>query len=68
MPVVIPAGIAGQPVHERRMREEGEGADMWARVLSKSATRCGKRAVGGGMADMWAYLVREKESARGAAG
>ena len=47
MPVVIPAGIAGQPVRERRMREEGEGADMRARVLSESATRCGERAVGG---------------------
>ena len=47
MPVVIPAWIAGQPVRERRMREEGEGADMRGQVLSESATRCGERAVGG---------------------
>ena len=51
---------------ERRMREEGEGADMRGQVLSESATRCGERAVGG-TADTWARLVREKESARGAA-
>ena len=32
---------------DRRMWEEGEGADMRGQVLSESATRCGERAVGG---------------------
>jgi len=41
---VIPAGIAVQPVRERRTREEGEGADAWARAVSGGAgSACGRR-------------------------
>ena len=43
-PVVIPARIAGQPVRERRMREEGEGADARARAVSGGAgSACERR-------------------------
>ena len=41
---MIPAGIAGQPVRERRMREEGEGADMRARGRSERGRRGRERA------------------------
>jgi hypothetical protein len=42
-----------RPVRERRVREEGEGADRWARLVRQ---RRGERALGGD-ADSWGYAL-----------